>query len=233
MKKILICNIHNDDLLNKYTSLYIQTLHAENPSIRVLLENQMRCLEDDPTFVPTEGFGISYTATYVEETARSDSAPEAIFTLASKLTEIPGINLIGLKDSTTLEEEDKPLSLESLPAFLGSVPEAHDAAMLGFIREEKTDFVAVVGALHIVKWLIEGAVRPEEYKIIFPVHPQTLPSLLGYSASLGESLDSKAAKYMFNYVLSLEEMTVVDITGYESETLETPLGGEAMVSDLG
>lgn len=235
MPKILICNIHNDELQNKYTTWYIKKLYAEKPSIRVLLETVGRSPADDPDFVPPEGASVSFSESTPEGCLEiEERESKAFFELTSELTKTMGKNIMGLKDTSAVAP-DEHLNLDSFEAFLASAEGEHDAAMLGFIKQEKTDFVAVVGMLHVANWLFTHKISSDEYQIIFPVHSETLTNILAYSAEISNEplpVSREIAQGLFDAVLSIDGMTVKDVTGFEGSDFEVAIGGAVVEASV-
>ncbi len=204
-KKILICNVHNDVKINDFTAQYILKKHEEKPDLYVVSEN------------------ILYSERTMEQPTLRKMDDTSMVALVETLDN-KSIQRFGIMDEAIAHElaaeEETSTAIGDFSTWLGSLSGAqqkHDQFMYEKLTMEfEGDFIAIIGAHHVIKWLVESKLN-DDFQVIVPMYNNLLENMTARKGSGKEWTDEarEQAFVVYSQVLQLPEINsnvnVVDI----------------------
>lgn len=237
--KVIICNVHNDQLQNKFIKDFIIQINNRVP-LTVLSENMIASDEKTADYGAQDVVEVNdeYVVREFEtSTDNSNSDPffQIIIELINKKILVKGLMNAAISYEMSQEETTRNMEeIANIEEFLNSLSPAqmeHDKSMLDYIQKEDSPFVAIVGMLHVVRWYYLDEISAEEFKIILPIHETFLSDLIEYGRSIGEIWNDKKVK-MANDMLSQLSLTpdikLFDVTNENIEDIIDNLLGSTI-----
>jgi hypothetical protein len=199
--KILIMNHHGDIKVNEWTLIYIQKKWQHDKNINIFLEN---VAYEDFQNIPNEQCEFKEKLEYLEEMGdKNNHDSDAYLKLAEDLFNLK-IPVKGLKNKELVYKAEEKVDNHKgdLESAINSVPKEHDEFMLGVIKKAQGPLIAVIGALHLIAWLLKNEISTEDYAIILPNHDKILNGLQSNEYNVQE---------IYEQILNIQGIQVVDI----------------------